>query len=223
MSEAMTQPTPRRPGRLMWLGLGLTCALLLMAFLLARLKPRTNLEKPLSVIGPVADFVLTNQDGRVISLNDLRGHVWIADIIFTRCAGPCPRMTRQMKELQEALPAGSPTRFVTLTTDPKYDTSTILKAYAQKAGADSARWFFLTGTPKQIADLAIDALKLAALEKKPEERESPADLFIHSTTFVVVDKQARLRGTFETGGEGIQPGIVKSDILNAVKRLEREP
>ena len=51
--------------------------------------------------------------------------------------------------------------------------------------------------------LAIDSLKLAAVEKKPEERESAEDLFIHSTIFVLVDKQARLRGVFETGGEGV--------------------
>src|SRR5262249_36754388 len=135
MSETMTQPTPHRLGRLMWVGLGLTCALLMMAFFLANLTPRDKLEKPLSDIGPVGDFALTNQDGRVISLNDLRGHVWIADIIFTRCAGPCPRMTRQMKELEEALPAGSSTRLVTLTTDPTNDTPAVLKAYAQKTGA----------------------------------------------------------------------------------------
>ncbi len=223
MSEGMMQPSAGRTNRLMWLGLGLTCALLMMAFFLTSLKPRANLAKPLPVIGQVADFVLTNQDGRVVSLNDLRGHAWIADIIFTRCAGPCPRMTRQMKDLEEALPAGSATRLVTLTTDPGYDTPAVLKAYAQRFGADPARWSFLTGTPKQIADLAIGSLKLTALEKKPEDRETSADLFIHSTIFVVVDKQARLRGVFETTGEGIEPNAVRLEILNAVKRLEREP
>src|SRR5689334_5815849 len=153
MSEAMSDSTPRRPGRLMWLGLGLTSALLLMAFLLASLKPHNNLEKPLLDIGPVADFVLTNQDGRVISLSDLRGHVWIADIIFTRCAGPCPRMTRQMKSMQEALPPTGRAELVTLTTDPDYDTPAILKAYAERFGADTNRWMFLTGTKQEIAAL----------------------------------------------------------------------
>ena len=53
--------------------------------------------------------------------------------------------------------------------------------------------------------LAIDSLKLTAVEKKPEERESPQDLFVHSTIFVIADKRGQLRGVFETTGEGIDP------------------
>ena len=53
---------------------------------------------------------------------------------------------------------------------------------------------FLTGTKQEIAKLAIDSLKLTAIEKKPEERESPQDLFVHSTIFVIADKQAGCAG-----------------------------
>ena len=80
--------------------LGLT-GLALMAVGILRFVGRA--EKPLPVYGQIADFALTNQNGGTVSLADLRGHVWVADIIFTRCPGPCPKMTRQMKELQEAL------------------------------------------------------------------------------------------------------------------------
>ena len=76
----------------------------------------------LPVLGHVADFTLTNQDGQVTTLADLTNHVWVADIIFTRCAGPCPIMTAQMKSLQDALPPASRAKLVTLTTDPDYDT-----------------------------------------------------------------------------------------------------
>ena len=71
--------------------------------------------------------------------------------------------------------------------------------------------------------MAIDSLKLTAIEKKAEERESPQDLFVHSSIFVLADKQARLRGVFETTGEGIDPPAVKEQILAAVRRLDREP
>jgi protein SCO1/2 len=212
----------RQTGRLIWLGLILTAALLALAFLLASLRLRASLGKPLLVYGQVTDFTLTNENCQAVSLADLRGHPWVADIIFTRCAGPCPRMTRQMKELQQALPATSQARLVTLTTDPGFDTPPVLKAYAERFGAEPNRWSFLTGTPKQIADLAVGSLKLTALEKKPGERVSAADLFIHSTIFVIVDKQAQLRGVFETMGEGIEPGEVKAQILAAVRRLEHE-
>jgi len=215
-------PTERQSHRLVWLGLGLTFALLLLGFALTALRRHASLGKPLPIYGPVADFNLTNQLGVPVSLADLRGHVWVADVIFTRCPGPCLTMTRQMKELQQALPASSSARLVTLTTDPNFDTPPVLSAYATRFGADTSRWMFLTGAKKQIGDLAVGSLKLTALDKKPEEQQSPTDLFVHSTIFVVVDKRGQLRGVFQTTGEDIDPQQTKAEILAAVRRLERE-
>jgi len=127
-----------------------------------------------------------------------------------------------MKDLEMALAPRSDSRLVTLTTDPDYDTAPVLKAYAQRFDANTSRWMFLTGSKKEIAKLAVDSLKLTALEKKPEERESATDLFIHSTIFVLVDRQARLRGVFDTTGEGVDPVEVKGKILAGIRRLERE-
>jgi protein SCO1/2 len=208
--------------RLVWVGLALTAALLVLAFLLATLNLRAGLGKPLPVISHVADFTLTNQSGQVVSLADLRGHVWVADIIFTRCPGPCLKMSRQMQELQQSLPGGSQARLVTLTTNPDFDTPPVLKTYAARFGADLNRWSFLTGTKQQIAALARESLKLTAIEKKPEERQSAADLFLHSTIFVLIDKRGQLRGVFETTGEGIDPQQVRSHLLAGIRRLERE-
>jgi protein SCO1/2 len=213
----------RGSGWRVFIGLTLAGLTIAMAFALANLKSRFSNAPSLPVIGPIADFSLTNQDGRAVSLADLRGQVWVADIIFTRCPGPCLKMTKQMKALQDALPPGSPTKLVTLTTDADFDTPPVLKTYAERFQADPQRWTFLTGTKKDIANLAIDSLKLTAIEKKPEERESPQDLFVHSTIFVLVDKRAQLRGVFETTGEGIEPENVKAQILAAVMQLEREP
>ena len=204
-------------------GLGLTSALLLLALFLGALRTQSSPGKPLPIYGQVADFTLTNQFGRSVSLADLRGKVWVADIIFTRCAGPCLKMTRQMKALEQSLPPASRTVLISLTTDADFDTPPVLKTYAERFGADFNRWQFLTGGKKQIANLAIDSLKLTAVEKKPEERQDASDLFVHSTIFVIVDKQARLRGVFETTDEGINPEQVKEQILAAIRRLELEP
>ena len=206
-----------------WGGLALVVLTLLLALVLAALKSGEVPGRPLPVYGQIADFNLTNQNGRADSLADLRGQPWVADIIFTRCPGPCLKMTRQMKELQDALPPKSGAKLVTLTTDADFDTPPVLKTYADRFGADPSRWMFLTGTKQEVAKLAIDSLKLTAVEKKPEERESPQDLFVHSTIFVVADKRGQLRGVFETTGEGIDPQNVRQQILAAVSRLEREP
>ncbi|MEQ2006309.1 MAG: SCO family protein [Limisphaerales bacterium] len=152
----------------------------------------------LPVIAQVADFTLTNQLDRPVRLADLRGQVWVADIIFSRCPGPCATMTKRMSELQSALPASSPVKLISLTTDPAHDTPRALASYAARFGADSNRWHFLTGPKADLVKLAVNSLKLTVLDTEEAKRTSPNDLFIHSTIFVVVDKQGRLRAVFES-------------------------
>ena len=170
-------------------------------------------ELDLRPISQLPDFTLTNQTGRAVSLVDLKGEVWLGDIIFTRCAGPCPIMTQRMSELQAVLPV----KFVTLTTDPEFDQPDVLKKYGERFKADFARWVFLTGSKENVARLAVDGLKLAAIEKKPAERENERDLFIHSTLFVLVDRQGRLRGSVEKDDPNL-----KQKLLAAVKQLMKE-
>lgn len=219
----LLHPVGAAPRPLVWVGLGLALAALLSTLVFTTCQPADTARKPLPVYGAIADFTLTNQAGAAVALADLREHVWVADLIFTRCPGPCLKMTRQMKELQLALPPRSQARLVTLTTDPLFDTPAVLQAYAERFGADPKRWLFLTGTKQQIAQLAVASLKLTALEKEPAERQSPADLFVHSTIFVLVDKRAQLRGIFETIGEDGNARPVKAELLDAVRRLEIEP
>jgi protein SCO1/2 len=209
---------------LVWGGLLLVIATLALLFLFGKVRARSSQPSPLPVLGTVENFNLTNQNGQAVSLADLRGHVWVADIIFTRCPGPCLKMSRQMREIQEALPGSSHAKLVTLTTDPTYDTPAVFRRYDEfyKLNVRPDRWLFLTGTKGEIAKLAVDSLKFTALEKPSADRESENDLFIHSTLFVIVDKKGQWRGLFETTGEGIDFPRVKGKILDAIHQLETE-
>ena len=220
MNTVETEPTSTK--RMLWVGVALTVALLLTAAAAGFLRQRAS-ATPLPVYGRVGSFTLTNQNGQAVTLADLQGHVWVADIIFTRCAGPCPAMTRQMRDLQNALPGSSSARLVSLTTDPDFDTPSVLKTYAERFGADAGRWFFLTGTKREIGSLAIDSLKLTAVEKTPEERKDPEDLFIHSTLLVLVDAQGQLRGIYPTTGLDGERQPVTSQVIKDIRRLERTP
>ncbi len=214
--------TSERLSRTVWIGVGLLIVILCLAVVSSRLEKSSRAVK-LPVLGSISDFTLTNQSGQRVTLADFRGRVWVADIIFSRCAGPCPRMTRQMEAVQNALPPGSGAKLVTLTTDPTYDTPEILRKYPEHIGVKAGeRWSFLTGSKDEVLRLAIDSLKLTAIEKEPGKRESAEDLFIHSTIFVVVDKQARLRGVFETGGEGVEWTNVQPAMVSVIRQLERE-
>ncbi len=176
---------------------------------------KLNKREPLPVYGQVGDFSLTNQNNEIISMEKLRGQIWIADVIFTRCPLQCIRMTKRMHELQEALPQKP--IFISITADPQFDTPEVFRNYAQQYGADQSRWYFLTGERAEINRLVVESLKLVIYEKKPEEREVPADLFLHSTKFVLVDQQGQVRGWFD----GENPAS-KPEIIRAVKTLLRE-
>ena len=209
---------------LVWGGLVLIIAAIGGAFVWSKLAG----GKQLPVIGQISSFNLTNQDNQPISLASLRGQVWVADIIFTRCAGPCPKMTHHLAELQSALTADLPVRLVTLTSDPEFDTPAILKKYATRFGADTNRWNFLTGPKPEIRRLAVNDFKFVVVEKKPEEREVPEDLFIHSTWFMLVDKQGRVRGWTDRDGSlhayfDSEDSAARMEMLSAIKQLAREP
>ncbi len=122
-------------------------------------------------------------------------------------------MTQHMSELQSVLPA----KLLTLTTDPENDRPEVLKKFGERFNARFDRWTFLTGSKEGIARLAVDGLKLAAVEKQPADRTTERDLFIHSTLFVLVDKQGRLRGSVESDDPDMQP-----KVLAAVKKLLSE-
>ena len=217
MSESSRLP------QTLWLGLGLLLCFLGLAYLLSLAEFKQQHRQPLPVIGAVADFTLTNQDGKVTTLADLTNHVWVTDIIFTRCAGPCPIITGYMKSLEGALPKTSNARLVTLTTDPDFDTPVMMKRYGERFGVDFNRWMFLTGTKAEIGALGAGSLKLSAVPVPSADQTNAVDLFIHTTIFVVVDKHARLRGIFETMGDGISWTNVQPRIVAAVRQLEREP
>lgn len=198
----------RKVNFLVWGALVLTAVCIAIAFMVQRMQQPSAVA--LQAISQIPPFTLTNQFGQPVTFTNLLGHVWVADIIFTRCAGPCPQMTRTMRELQNSVSARSAVKFVTLTTDPDYDTPSVLKQYAEQAGADRSRWLFLTGSKDQIARLALDGLKLAAQEKPTSERETPVDLFIHSTLFVLVDKQGRVQAVFDREAPNFKASLQQS-------------
>jgi protein SCO1/2 len=172
---------------------------------------------PLPIYASMPDFVLTNQDGRAVTLADLRGKVWIADAIFTRCPGQCLVMSEHMKEIQFALPEASPVCLVSMTTDPAFDQPPILKKYAERFSARANQWLFLTGPKNALRAAEIDGLKLAVMDKPAQEQESANDLFLHSEKFVLLDKQGRIRGWFD----GEKPGSVAT-LVSAATTLARE-
>jgi protein SCO1 len=110
----------------------------------------------LSKIGPAPEFALTTQDGRRLSLRDLRGKVVAVTFIYASCADTCPLLTAKMAALQDKLGAdfGARVFFASVTIDPARDTPDVLRRYAKAHGAKLEGWAFLSGRPEEIREVA---------------------------------------------------------------------
>jgi len=149
--------------------------------------------EPPPVLGNVPDFTLTNRDGKTIRRADLAGAPWIADFIFTRCGASCPMMSLRMARLERELPRYLGARFVSFSVDPGYDTPKVLEEYAESFGAPG-RWLFLTGDKGAIHRLSREGFKLAVDDTTPVSKDEP---ILHSTRFVLVDGESRIRGYYD--------------------------
>lgn len=149
--------------------------------------------------GVVNDFVLTDQANQPFqSATALKGKIWIADFIFTNCPGPCPRMSAQMRKVDDALRAIQDIRFVSFTVDPARDTPEVLAKYAAHYDAEPGRWYFLTGPQASLNTLARNNFMLGDVN---------GDLQ-HSTRFALIDRQSRIRGYYLTSEDDAIPRLI---------------
>ena len=103
-------------------------------------------------------FALTDQSGQTFTNEDLRRQFVLYDFTYTGCQPPdCPQTNAIMQDvyrrLGEAQTGGVPVSLVTISFDPERDTPQQLAAYAQKLGADTERWHFLTGEPNRLKSI----------------------------------------------------------------------
>lgn len=149
----------------------------------------------LPVLSEVGDFELVDASGKPVGNRTLAGRPWVVDLVFTRCSGICPAMSREMKRLQDQTSdLADHLRLVSISVDPENDTPEALESYAARFGADRSRWWFLTGDPTTIRRLANDGMKLAAVDGDPSKGD---EAIVHSPRFALVDGRGRVRGTYD--------------------------
>jgi len=163
-------------------------------FLRSRTDPSAPVAKPdpLPILGELPDFALTDHEGRRVDRESLRGAIWVADFIFTRCDGSCPKMTNRMFHLQSQLreweaksPDVAKVKLITVSVDPERDDVATLSEYARFHHAEP-RWRFLTGDRKVIQNLGFSGFKVSTVEVRE----------MHSRRFLLVDGASRVRGYY---------------------------
>ncbi len=139
----------------------------------------------------IANFSLTNQNGKTITEKDYEGKIYVADFFFTTCQTICPIMTDHMIEIQKELKDDPEVLLLSHTVAPEIDSVAQLKKYALKKGVNDAKWNLVTGEKEQIYTLARKSY-LAAKDLPYSEYD-----LIHTENFVLVDKQRRIRGFYD--------------------------
>ena len=168
----------------------------------------------LNQYGPVPDFSFMERDGSAVSLSQLRGKIWVADFIYTSCTDTCPLQTAMMAKLQDEFAGNPDIQLVSFTVDPERDTPQALATYAAKYQADAKRWYFLTGQRDRILHLVQDGFHLA-VAALPSDTD-PSGTIPHSPRFVLIDKQARIRGYYDS--RELEAFVrLKNDIETLVK------
>lgn len=193
-------------------GIGLALAILATHWLREGLRAARSGEPELATIATVPPFDLTERDGSPVSLSDLKGKVWVADFVFTHCAGPCPLLSSKMARLQEAVAEFEDVRLVTFSVDPERDTPEVLTEYANRYGADPERWLFLTGLKEPMYKLIGKGFLLAVDDGGPG-----SGLITHSTRWVLVDREGQIRGYYD----GAEAGTVEA-ILPDIRTLRAD-
>jgi protein SCO1/2 len=154
----------------------------------------------LPVLFEAPSFALTDQNGQPFNADRLRGQVWVADFVFTHCAGICPMMTKHLADFQKAT-VGSPVQMVSFSVDPERDTPAVLKQYAAEAKADESRWHFLTGATRQQLWAIAKGMNLAV-------GQDTGDQVMHSNHFLLVDGQGKVRGVYNSEDDTFLPKLI---------------
>jgi protein SCO1 len=169
------------------------------------------------------DFSLTNQMGQKVSWDDLKGKVVVADFFFTHCPTICPRLTTNMRWLQQSINnaqrVGDKTpdflHFLSFSIDPERDSVPRLKQWADRFQVNPEQWWLLTGPKKEIYDMAINEMKIGVVDGQGVDTN-----FIHTDHFVLIDSNRHVRGYYH-GLDTTELRQLSNDIIFLT--MEKDP
>lgn len=133
------------------------------------------------------DFVLYDQDGRVVKSEKFRGKQVMLNFIFTRCqvAKMCPAAVARFQQVQRlAREKGvANLELVSISLDPSHDTPGVLKEYALLRAIDTGNYSFLTGPEAAIRSLLAQFGIL---------KEFKGNILNHTATTLLIDETGRI-------------------------------
>ena len=165
----------------------------------------------------IAPLSFMNQDGKVITNEDVKGKICVVEFFFATCKGMCPKMNENMVTVSKAFKGNKNVLILSHTVDPIKDTVKALKEYSLRFDADPAQWMFLTGDKKKLYDMARYSYLISA-----EDDTTGVSIdkdFIHDKHYTLVDGYGRVRGFYD----GLNPGDVNKMIGDINALLKETP
>ena len=156
------------------------------------------------------NFSFTDQHGKTITNKDYEGKVYVIEFFFTTCPTICPRMNRNLIQIQNELKDFKDFGVASFTINPEHDTPEVLKAYAEKYGVTNPNWHLLTGDKDAIYKLSNEGFYIFAAEN-----ESVEGGFEHSGNFALIDKNGFIRSRVVNGNPLIYYNGITSESEGA--------
>ena len=150
------------------------------------------------------DFRVIERSGKPLTKLDLRGEVWVADFVFTRCPTACPVMNSVAFDLRKRLPA---LKVVTFSVDPEHDTPEVLRKWVEDMRLAQDGWYWGSG----LSEAGMQAVAQGFFQAAGRDEKHA---IVHSERFMLVDRFGRVRGDFVV----LDPDFKKDPT--AVDRLE---
>jgi len=170
---------------------------------------------------PLPEFTLTDRFGEPFGSDQLRGRVWVAGFVFTRCTTICPRIMSRMHTFQNAWsqsPQWEDIRLVLISVDPEHDTPEVLRRTASALDADPTHWRWLTGARDRIWSLIETGFLL------PVSDDPGAEMPIaHSSKLVLVDPSHRIRGYYDSENPAEMDRLTEDAFRLVAQTLGDEP
>lgn len=131
----------------------------------------------------------TNQLGQSFSTEDIKGNICLANFFFTRCPSICPPMRTELISIAETFSEDKNVLLISHTIDPKHDSVSVLKTYAEATGISAEKWQFIRASEEKTKQQAA----IYMTNFKPNEDGSD---FYHSSFVALIDQQQQIRGFY---------------------------
>lgn len=166
-----------------------------------------------SAFHKIRPFNLINQENQSFTEKDIEGKICVADFFFTTCPGICPKITKNMSDIQKEFINDDEILLLSHSVTPEKDSVPVLNQYAKDKNISFKRWKLLTGSKNEIYDLG----RKYYFVEEDEGIKKGNDVFLHTENFILIDKQRHIRGIYN----GLDPNSMQN-LIKDIKILKAE-